>query len=262
MIDIGANLTDPRFAPDLSAVLDRAASAGISHIIVTGTQLANSADAITLCRSRPGLLSCTVGIHPHVAARAPAGWADSLRDLAAAPAVRAIGETGLDFLRDFSPRDVQERVFATQLELAAELALPVFVHDRDSAGRVTQMLGAHRARLAGVVVHCFTGNSRALDALLALDCYIGITGWVCDERRGQELARLVTRIPADRLLLETDAPYLAPRSLEPRPRRNEPAFLAHIAVTVAALRDEDPTTVANTTSANARRLFRLPPLAG
>ena len=260
MIDIGANLTDARFAADLADTLARARHAGVAHIIVTGTNLASSAAAIALCGTLPDYLSCTSGIHPHDAARAPANWQFALRELARAPAVRAIGETGLDFNRDFSPRAVQERVFETQLEIAADLALPVFVHDRDTDGHLAALLRRHRTGLVGVVVHCFTGTAKELDALLSLDCYIGITGWVCDERRGTELARLVPRIPADRLLIETDAPYLTPRSLpvRPRPQRNEPAFLGHIAARVAALRNEDVTALAAATSANARRLFRLP----
>ena len=260
MIDIGANLADPRFANDLPLVIARAQAAGVGHVIVTGTNLPRSATAATLRDRWPQYLSCTAGIHPHEAAHAPADWLPQLRDLAARSQVCAIGETGLDFNRDFSPRAVQESVFSAQLQLAITLALPVFVHDRDSHGRVAALLSDYRAALVGVVVHCFTGTGDDLNALLALDCHIGITGWVCDERRGATLAALLPRIPSNRLLIETDAPYLTPRSLptRPRPQRNEPAFLPHIAATVAALRNETVAEVSAATTANARRLFRLP----
>lgn len=259
MIDIGANLTDTRFANDLPEVLVRARAAGVSHIVVTGTNLANSAAAVALCAAWPAYLSATCGIHPHDAARAPAQWPTRLHELALSRHVRAIGETGLDFNRNISPRHVQEQVFAQQLEIAAAMALPLFVHDRDSDGRVAAMLADCRTELCDVVVHCFTGDGAALEALLALDCYIGITGWVCDERRGGELAKLVPRIPSNRLLIETDAPFLTPRSLpqRPRPQRNEPAFLPHIAATVAMLRGEPTSALIAITHANARRLFRL-----
>ena len=204
-------------------------------------------------------------MHPHYAAQAPADFCVQLRGLVdMTSSVRAIGETGLDFNRDLSPRAVQQRVFEAQLELAAQLQLPVFVHDRDSHGQVAAILARYRNALPDVVVHCFTGDADALDELLALDCHIGITGWVCDERRGSGLAELVPRIPPDRLLIETDAPYLLPRSLNlrsqagPRLRRNEPAFLVEVAQRIATLRNCSITQIAAETSTNARRFFRSP----
>ena len=256
-IDIGVNLTDRRFALDLAAVVGRASAAGVDRIIVTGTDLAHSRAAIALCARMPGMLSCCVGVHPPVAAAVGDELLPELRMLAGNPGVCAIGETGLDYDRDHSPRARQREVFASQLALAAELQLPVFVHDRASAGDVVAMLREHRAALVDVVVHCFTGTGAELEALLALDCHIGITGWVCDERRGGELAGLVPQIPADRLLLETDAPWLTPRTLKPRPPRNEPALLPEIGRVVAGLRGCAVTELASRTTANARRFFRL-----
>jgi TatD DNase family protein len=256
-IDIGVNLTDRRFAIDQAAVVARAAGAGVQHIVVTGTDLAHSRAATALCERMPTALSCCVGVHPHVAAAVGDELVPTLRTLAGARGVRAIGETGLDYDRDFSPRPRQRAVFAAQLALAAELQLPVFVHDRASAGDVAAMLREFRSALVDVVVHCFTGTGDELEALLELDCHIGITGWVCDERRGTALAALVPRIPDDRLLLETDAPWLVPRTLRPRPSRNEPALLPEIGRVVAGLRGCDTRELAVTTTANARRFFRL-----
>src|SRR5262249_4358658 len=145
--------------------------------------------------------------------------------------VRAVGECGLDFNRDFSPRPVQERWFAAQLALAAALDKPVFLHERDAHARFVAIL--KEAPPVRGVVHCFTGTRAELDVYLEMGLHIGITGWICDERRGAGLAALVRHVPLDRLLVETDAPFLVPRDLRPRPAHNEPAFLPHIAQTVA-----------------------------
>ena len=259
MIDIGANLTNKAFDADLPAVIDRATQAGVERIIVTGTDLESSAAAVELCASHAPRLYCTVGVHPHDAANATGAWLEELQRLARSPWVRAIGETGLDFNRNYSPHPAQHAVFDAQLELAGRLSLPVFVHDRDTGAAVADHLARHRTRLAAVVVHCFTGDAKELSRYLELDCHIGITGWICDERRGLELQRLVAQIPEERLLIETDAPYLLPRTLTPRPRsrRNEPAFLVWIARTIAQARGQSVEEVCRITSDNARRVFAL-----
>ena len=174
--------------------------------------------------------------------------------------VIAIGETGLDFNRTFSPQADQRRAFDAQLALATEMDMPVFIHVRDALEDALRMISSYRNGLPGAVVHCFTGNRVELDACLALDLHIGITGWVCDERRGTQLRQAVAHIPLDRLLLETDSPYLLPRDLRPKPPRgrNVPATLPHIVASVASLMNLDPQIVATATSCNARRLFRLP----
>jgi TatD DNase family protein len=259
LIDIGANLTNPAFDADLPAVIDRAARAGVERIIVTGTDLESSAAAVELCSSYAPRLYCTVGVHPHDAANATGGWLEELEHLAQSPFVRAIGETGLDFNRNYSPHPAQHAVFGAQLELAGRLSRPVFVHDRDTGAAVADHLARHRAQLTAVIVHCFTGDAAQLARYLELDCHIGITGWICDERRGFELQRLVVRIPDDRLLIETDAPYLLPRTLAPRPksRRNEPAYLIWVARAIAHLRGQSVEEVSRITSDNARRVFAL-----
>lgn len=261
MIDIGVNLADASFDGDRDAVLERAAAAGVTAIVVTGTSVPQSARALELCRSPASLpLYCTAGIHPHDAKHGGEDAIRSLRELAHAPEVRAIGETGLDFFRDLSPRDVQIACCEAQLALAAELRMPVFLHERDAGAAMLELLHAWRDRLVDAVVHCFTGEAATLHAYLDLDCHIGITGWVCDERRGLGLRELVADIPEDRLLIETDAPYLIPRTLRPRPRtrRNEPMWLGEVRDVLATIRGVDPATLGATTAANAARFFRLP----
>ena len=261
MIDIGANLTNRAFDDDRAAVLRRAADAGVAALIVTGTSIATSRSAIDLAATEPTLFA-TAGVHPHNAGHIAAGWDGQIAELAASPRVVAIGETGLDYFRDYSPREHQRRAFRRQIELAVEARMPLFVHDRESGGDTRAILGDYRQERQEVrcVIHCFTGSAAELDGYLEDGFHIGVTGWICDERRGGELAELVRRIPADKLMIETDAPYLLPRTMSPRPRsrRNEPGFLPWVARRVAECRCEDPAVVDRRTHANAVRFFGLP----
>lgn len=270
LIDIGANLTHPSFREDLREVLARAAAAGIAAIVVTGTSVAGSRQAHALataeetahgqgsCGGRTRLYS-TAGVHPHDAAQFDAATIPALRSLLEHPEVIAVGECGLDFNRNYSPHPAQESCFVAQLELACELGKPLFLHSRDAHPRFADILRAHCDRLPPAVAHCFTGEADELRAYLDLGLHVGVTGWICDERRGRHLHELVREVPADRLLLETDAPYLTPRTLRPQPRsrRNEPAFLPHVLATVAEALGRPLEEVARTTSANARRFFRI-----
>lgn len=265
MIDIGVNLLHGQFAEDSEQVLVRARSAGVEALLITATDLATSRAAVDFAQ-RHGLY-CTAGVHPHDAKSAAEGFVDELRGLAGNEVVRAIGETGLDFNRNYSPADVQRRVFRAQLELAAELGKPLFVHDRDSEGEVYEMLQTLADASNGVVVHCFTGSRTDLVRYLDAGFFIGITGWICDEKRGAALSQLVPEIPLDRLLLETDAPFLLPHGIADWPpagvsrrhrRRNEPMLLPLIAERVAALYGLESRSVIDATTENARRLFQLP----
>jgi TatD DNase family protein len=228
-------------------------------MVVTGTSLGNSAQAIELCARHPTRLVSTCGMHPHHASDWNADSYGELRKLSRQSCVRAIGETGLDFNRNFSPTAAQELAFAQQMELAAELQLPLFCHQRDAHERFAAMLRENRQHLGRVVVHCFTDSREALIEYLDLDCYIGITGWICDERRGLELRELIKLIPEDRLLLETDAPYLLPRNLKPKPRSriNEPAYLRHILGEVARYQARPADALAQAVLRNSRRFFDL-----
>ena len=184
MIDIGLNLSNPQFDADRDAVVQRARDAGVEALILTGTDLAESRAAADLAERWPGYAFSTAGVHPHDARHWDAASGDALRQLASLPQVVAIGECGLDFNRDFSPRPEQEAAFSAQLELAAELQLPVFMHCRDAHARFVALLEPWLPRLPAAVLHCFTGNGDELAECLALGLHIGITGWVCDERRG------------------------------------------------------------------------------
>ena len=240
-------------------MIARARDAGVARQIVTGTDLDGSRAAAELAVRHPRVLWSTAGVHPHHAAAFEPAQRAELEALLKSPSVVAVGECGLDYFRDFSPRSAQRTAFLAQLEIAAMARKPVFLHQRDAHEDFTAILSEHRAALAGGVAHCFTGGPAELETYLELGLSIGITGWVCDERRGESLRTAVPRIPRDRLLIETDAPYLLPRDLQPPPksRRNEPAYLPHIARTVAALRGESLDSVAQTTTENAVRLFGL-----
>lgn len=259
LIDIGVNLTNKRFARDLPAVLERARAAGVGQLIITGTSIAGSRAAADLAAAH-GLVA-TAGVHPHEASGFDARSVDALAALAERPEVVAIGECGLDFDRDFSPRPAQRAAFEAQLDLAVALRLPVFLHERAAHEEFARALAARIDRLPAAVVHCFTGDADTLDAYLEMGAHIGITGWICDERRGGALQACVSRIPLDRVLLETDAPYLTPRDLRPKPRdgRNEPAFLPHVAGAVAHHMGVEPSALAAASVANTRRVFGLPP---
>jgi len=261
LIDIGLNLTHDSFDRDRDRVIGEAIRAGVSRMILTGTSVAASAAATELSLARPGVLFATAGIHPHHASEFDRHSIDALGSLLANPGVVAVGECGLDYFRDFSPRTDQRKAFEAQLELAASAGLPVFLHERDAHADMLHLLGRHRPSLAGGVAHCFTGDLAQLEAYLDLDLFIGITGWICDERRGGPLRAAVAGLPLDRLLLETDAPYLTPRDLEPQPagRRNEPRFLPHIARRLAELMGVAPDDVARAATANAEKLFALAP---
>jgi TatD DNase family protein len=213
VIDIGANLAHDGFDADRDAVLQRAWDAGLEAIVITGSSAESSRRAIEIAHQHRGRVFATAGLHPHHAAEWDAAHAMLFRELATDPSLVSLGECGLDYFRDLSPRDAQRKAFEAQLVLAAELRKPLFLHQRDAHGDFLAMLREHRDRLGAVCVHCFTDTRAAAEDYLSLDCHIGITGWICDERRGRHLLEIVPLIPRDRLLLETDAPYLLPRTI-------------------------------------------------
>ena len=258
LVDIGANLTHDSFDADRDAVLERARAHSVTRFVVTGSDALHSRRALALCSDYPGLYA-TAGVHPHHAKDCTPATPGELRELLGDPRVVAAGECGLDYFRNFSPPEVQREVFAMQLALAVESGKPIFLHQRDAHEDFLRILKQQRPRLSRAVVHCFTGGPAELEDYLALDCYIGVTGWVCDERRGELLRSCIKRIPAERLMIETDAPYLLPRDLRPKPasHRNEPMHLAHICRVVAELRGVDAVELAHATTANAERFFAL-----
>lgn len=259
LIDIGCNLTHDSFDSDRAVVVERAQQAGVAQMIVTGASDQGSRAALGLARDYPGVLFATAGVHPHHASDFTDETEALLRRLTAEKEIVAVGETGLDYFRDFSPRDIQRDVFRRQLSIGESSGLPLFLHMRDAHEDFHGILRETRERLSDIVVHCFTGAREELHDYLDLDCHIGITGWICDERRGTHMKDFLGDIPADRLMIETDAPYLKPRNLKPRVKshRNEPRWLPWILGTLAAVRGEHPEALAKQTTANARRFFRI-----
>ncbi len=261
LIDIGINLAHDSYDRDRDAVITRAHAAGVMQMVVTGATLASSERALALARQHPGRLFATAGVHPHHAADLDAASLGALEELARHPEVVAVGECGLDYFRNFSPPAAQQQAFHRQLELATRIGKPVFLHQRDAHNDFVAILREHAGHWRGVA-HCFTGSGEQLQGYLQLGLAIGITGWICDERRGAHLAALMPQVPAERLLLETDGPYLLPRDLVPKPasRRNEPAYLPHIAAAIARARGETLASLARSSTAAARSLCALPPL--
>ena len=259
LLDIGANLGHESFHHDLDAVLQRAHAHGVSRMIVTGASREGSTHALALAKAHPGTLFATAGVHPHHAIDYDDATDGLLRELAKDPSVRAVGETGLDYNRNYSPRDVQVQVFERQLQIAVDLQKPLFLHQRDAHGDFIALLRRYRDQVPAAVVHCFTDSGEALRDYMALDCHIGITGWICDERRGTHLRELVREIPANRLMIETDAPYLLPRTVRPHPahRRNEPMYLKHICEEIALDRGEPAEVTAANSTAAAEAFFGL-----
>ena len=259
LIDIGANLTHESFRNDLDSVLERARSSGVRRLIVTGTNLASSEAALELASSRPGILWCTAGVHPHSAADYDDETEQRLRVLLSDPRVVAAGECGLDYYRDFAPRDVQREAFSRQLELAAASGRPVFLHQRDAHPDFLAVLAEQGHSMPAGVAHCFTNGPAEVTDYLDLGLYIGITGWICDDRRAEQLRAAVRSIPLDRIVVETDSPYLLPRSIRPVPRnrRNEPATLPEVVRTLAVHMGHSADVVAEATTKNAERLFGL-----
>jgi TatD DNase family protein len=260
LVDIGANLGHESFDHDRATVIARAHAAGVAQIVVTGASRDGSRAALEIAATQPGRLFATAGVHPHHALEVTAEGESELRELHRDPRIVAVGECGLDYFRDLAPRPAQRRAFERQLALAVDCGKPLFLHQRDAHADFMDVMRGFEGRLGAVVVHCFTGTGPELADYVAQGWYVGITGWLCDERRGGHLRELVRGIPADRLLVETDAPYLLPRSLRPLPphRRNEPMFLPHIVEELARDRGETVAATAAATRANARRFFDLP----
>ncbi|MDR1176100.1 MAG: TatD family hydrolase [Treponema sp.] len=274
LIDIGVNLMNSAFDWDREEQILKAKKAGVGPLIITGSSLEQSRAALEFARLHG--LYATAGVHPHNARYWNKESAALIRNMAlpggsgagtetAAAGAIALGECGLDYDRDYSPRAEQRRCFEEQVELAAELKLPLFLHVRSSPRGggawedFLEILKKYRTDLTRMVVHCFTGSSGELEACLELDAYIGITGWVCDERRGSHLWPLLGRIPANRLLLETDAPYLLPPLLSPGGRRgrNESANLVYIAGFIAEKLGKTVETLAEETFKNTVGFFNL-----
>lgn len=257
LIDIGVNFTNNRFDKDRDLVIERAEAAMVSGLLVTGTSIAESQQALNLCQQFPDFLNCTAGVHPHDADNVSNDYIEQLTLLTASPHVKAVGECGLDFNRNFSTPENQLHVFEQQVILAANLSLPLFLHQRDAFEPWFAILKPYLTRVPAMVSHCFTGNKTELMTCLDAGMYIGITGWVCDERRGKELQEIVQHIPLSQLMIETDAPYLTPRNIKPKPKssRNEPSYLPIIVKKLAELTPYSEDEIRHHTQQNTEKVF-------
>ena len=252
LIDSHSHLEFPQFDVDVEEVVTRAVEAGISHIVVIGTELASSRKAIELA-DRNGL-HATVGFHPHAAHSFSEETLRGLRELTLSHSVVAVGEIGLDYFRDLSPREEQIEAFRRQLELAVEQGLPVVIHDRDAHDDVAEILGEYAAQLCGAVLHCYSAGAEFARFYLDLGFYFSVSGQIT-YRRSERLRETISALPIERILLETDAPYLAPQPV--RGRRNEPSFLTHTARCLAELKGMSYDDVCALTSSSAARLFSI-----
>ena len=259
LVDIGANLAHDSFDDDRDDVIQRADQVGVRTIIVTGSNDDSNIAALELAKQYAGRIYSTAGVHPHHASDYDKNSDAIIRKCIAQDRCVAVGECGLDYYRDLSPRAAQRDAFKAQLDIAAGSGHPVFLHQRDAHDHFVALLLPILPKLSRAVAHCFTGDSEALRDYIALDLYVGITGWICDDRRGAQLKNDVSLIPDDRLMIETDAPYLLPRTIRPRPksRRNEPAYLTEVLTTIAAARGQTEQHVAAITTANAKRFFGI-----
>jgi len=256
LFDSHCHLDDKAYRKDIDRVIERARQNGVTRMMTVGVNKKTAERALELTESNRGIYA-SVGFHPHDAAQCSAAKLDFLTAAAENPKVRAWGEIGLDYNRMYSPREDQEKWFARQLQIAAELSLPVIFHERDTNGRFLEILKTDFKNQSGGVVHCFSGTLSELEHYLDLGLHIGITGILTLKARGADLREMVPRIPSNRMLVETDAPWLTPAPEKYHTRRNEPAFVKSVLLKLAEVRGEDPDRLAKTVWDNTCRLYGL-----
>ena len=256
LFDSHCHLDDKAYRKDIDQVIDRARLAGISRMMTVGVNKKTATRAVSLAEANPDLYA-SVGFHPHDAKQCNSAALDFMIELAESSKVRAWGEIGLDYNRMYSPREDQERWFVRQLEIAAELGLPMIFHERDSSGRFLEILKPNFKNENAGVIHCFSGTAQELEQYLSMGLYIGITGILTLRGRGANLREMVPQIPANRMVVETDAPYLTPAPEKYHTRRNEPAFVKSVLLKLAEVRNEDPEQLAQIIWDNTNRLYRI-----
>ena len=256
LFDSHCHLDDKAYVKDIDRVIARAHRAGVAQMMTVGVNRKTATRAVSLAESNPGVYA-SVGFHPHDAGHCDSETLDFLIRLAQSPKVKAWGEIGLEYNRMYSPRKDQERWFIRQLGIANELGLPIIFHERDSNGRFLEILNTHLKEEQSGVIHCFSGTSTELQHYLKLGFYIGITGIVTLKARGANLRKMLSQVPAQRLLVETDAPYLTPAPEKKHTRRNEPAFVKSVLLKLAQVRNEAPDQLARIIWENTNRLYRI-----
>ena len=256
IFDSHCHLDDKSFDHDLDDIIIRAHKAHVKAIMIAGINLNTSQKAIQIANAYENIYA-SVGVHPHNVKNCNVNMIDILKGLVKEPKVMAWGEIGLDFNRMYSPKQIQEDWFIRQLQAADELNLPLIFHERESQGRFIELLKQHPNPHRNAVVHCFGGNEKELAVYLEMGFYIGITGIITIKKRGRNLRRLARMIPAERVLVETDAPYLTPVPYKNKTRRNEPAFVRNVLLTLARVRKEDPEKLAGIIWNNTHQLFNI-----
>lgn len=261
LIDIGLNLMHKSFDKNREEIIKNANAVGVSQFIITGTHIKSSETALKYAKQEQfkDVLFSTAGVHPHDAKTCDENTIDTLREFAKEDCVVAIGECGLDYNRNYSPQDVQRKWFEEQVKLADELNMPLFLHEREAHDDLVKILEKYPNMCEKACVHCFTGTKEEAEKYLELGCSIGVTGWICDERRGQSLQEAVTVIPPERMMIETDAPFLIPRNFPKKPKsnKNKPEYLPHILDTIAHYKDMDSEELGKMVSETTRKFFKI-----
>ena len=261
LIDIGLNLMHKSFDKNREEIIKNANDVGVSQFVITGTNISSSKTALDYAKQDQfkGVLFSTAGVHPHDAKTCDENTIETLREFAKEDCVVAIGECGLDYNRNYSPQDVQRKWFEEQVKLADELDMPLFLHEREAHRDLYDILKRHDSVIEKSVVHCFTGTKQEAQNYVDLGCYIGVTGWICDERRGQSLQEAVTVIPPEKMMIETDAPFLIPRNFPKKPKsnKNKPEYLPHILNTIAEYKGMDSNELGEKVSETTRKFFKI-----
>ena len=258
LIDIGANLTHPELYNQLDKIVENIKTADIKKVIITSSNLGDTKTTLNIINLYPDLFYTTVGFHPHNAKDFSLEDVDKIHDYGKDKNIVAIGECGLDYYREYSTKEQQIYCFEEQLSIAESLELPLFLHERHAHKDFSKILKSHINKIKNSVVHCFTGTKNELKTYLDMGCYIGITGWISDTNRGKHLHDLLEYIPEDRLMIETDSPYLIPHNLPFKHNGiNEPSFLNFVAQTIAECLNKDINTIKEVTYRNTKRFFSI-----
>lgn len=249
----------PSFKKDRKEVIEDGVKSGVEKYIITGTTIQSSETAKNYAINFPDLLYSTAGVHPHNAKDFNENSLKKIEDLSEFDCVIAIGECGLDYNRNFSAPEIQRKVFKKQIQLAQKLNMPLFLHERDAHEDLFNILKEYPEMCEKSVIHCFTGTKEEAENYLDLGCYIGITGWVCDNKRGKSLQEAVKIIPSNKMMIETDAPFLIPKNFDKRPKnnRNEPKYLAHILKTISIYKNINEENLAKDLTNTTKRFFNI-----
>ena len=259
LADCCFNITHESFSGDLNEIMQRAKDHKVEYFFAPASRESEILELLNFCNNYDGKLYCSIGIHPHHASELKPDTISNLKPHLENKYVKSVGEVGLDYFRNFQSPEIQIKCFEAFAGLAIDQNYPLFLHHREAFDDFYAIIKNTIDKVPQSIVHCFTGTKDELKKFLDLGLYIGITGWICDPNRGQELRDIVKYVPLDRMLIETDAPYLIPKDIKPKAtkNRNEPMFLEHILSVISKLVGKDEEVVAQHTTKNFKDLFRL-----